>query len=54
MKITVEVTQSELAEMGLSAEQLEHGVKQVVEGGLDVDGDTLYISDAAMTVLVAD
>lgn len=54
MKITVEVTQADLAEMGVSAEQLEGAVKQEIEGGLDVDGDTLYINDADVTVVVAE
>lgn len=52
MKVTVEVTQADLAEMGVSTEQLEDAVKQEVEGGLDVDGDTLYINDARVTVVV--
>lgn len=52
MKITVEVTQADLAEMGVSAKQLEDAVKQEIEGGLDVDGDTLYINDADVTIVV--
>ena len=52
MKVTVEVTQADLAEMGVSAEQLEDAVKQEVEGGLDVDGETRYINDADVTVVV--
>ena len=35
MKVTVEVTQADLAEMSVSVEQLEDAVKQEVEGGLD-------------------
>lgn len=46
MKFTVEVTHVELAEMGVSPEQLEIAVKQEIESGLNVDGDTLYINDA--------
>ena len=54
MKITAEVTQADLAEMGVSAEQLADAVKQEIEGGLNVDGDTLYINDADVTVEVAE
>ena len=52
MKVTVEVTQGDLAEMSVSVEQLEDAVKQEVEGGLDVDGETLYINDTDVTVVV--
>ncbi len=52
MKVTVEVTQADLAEMSVSVEQLEDAVKQEVEGGLDVDGETLYINDTDVTVVV--
>lgn len=53
MKFTVEVTHVELAEMGVSPEQLEVAVKQEIESGLNVDGDTLYINDAYVIVVVA-
>jgi hypothetical protein len=53
MKFTVEVTHVELAEMGVSPEQLEVTVKQEIESGLNVDGDTLYINDADVIVVVA-
>ncbi len=46
MKVTVEVTQADLAEMSVSVEQLEDAVKQEVEGGLDVDGETLYLTSS--------
>lgn len=54
MKITIEVTQEDLAEMGVSTEQLEDAVKQEIHGGLEVDGDTLYVNDADVSVVVAD
>lgn len=53
MKVTVEVTQAELAEMGVSVEQLESAVKEEMESGLEIDGDTLYINDADVSVMVA-
>ncbi len=52
MKITIGVTQGDLVEMGVSPDQLEQAVQRQLEGGLDVDGDTLYINDTDVTVVV--
>lgn len=52
MKITIKVKQDDLDEMGVTSEQLEAAVKDSVMGGLDVDGDTLYINDAVVDVVV--
>ena len=53
MKTTVAVTKADLAEMGVSAEQLEGALKQTLEGGMNIDGDTLYINDADVIVVVS-
>ena len=53
MKTTVAVSKADLAEMGVSAEQLEGALKQTLEGGMNIDGDTLYINDADVTVVVS-
>lgn len=54
MKVTVELTQADLVEMAVSPEQLEEAVKRQIMGGIDVDGDTLYIYDADVTVVIND
>ena len=52
MKITIGVTQGDLVEMGVSPDQLEQAVQRQLEGGLDVDGDTLYINGADVSVVI--
>lgn len=54
MRVTIEVTQDDLVEMAVTAEQLEEAVKREILGGLDVDGDTLYIYDATVSVVIND
>ena len=53
MKFTVEVTHVELAEMGVSPEQLEVTVKQEIESGMNVYASTLDRNDADVIVVVA-
>jgi len=52
MRIAVEVSSTDLAEMALTNEQLQVAVKRQVESGLDVDGDTIYLSNVQVCVLV--
>lgn len=52
MNVIIKVTQDDLAEMGVSAEQLQEAVTRQIEGGLDVDGDTLYIDGADVSVVI--
>ena len=54
MKLRIEVTCSDLVEMNVSPKQLEAAMKQQVESGLDIDGDTLYINNADVAVVVSD
>ena len=54
MKVTIKMTLGDLAEMGVSAEQLEEAVTRQIEGGLDVGGDTLYINGADVSVVIDD
>lgn len=54
MKVTVEVTQDDLAEMGVTAEQLEDAVTIKIEGGFDIEGDVLFINSANVTVVIND
>lgn len=53
MRVTVEVTQDDLVEMDVTPEQLEEAVRNEL-GSLDVEGDSLYINDLDVTVVVSD
>ena len=53
MRVTVEVTQEDLVEMDVTPEQLEEAVRNEL-GSLDVEGDSLYINDLDVTVVVSD
>jgi hypothetical protein len=53
MRVTVELTKQDLAEMGATAELLEGSVRQQLSS-LDLEGDTLYITDVNVTVVVTD
>lgn len=52
MRIAVEVSSADLAEMALTNEQLQVAVKRQVESGSDVDGDTIYLSNVQVCVSV--
>lgn len=52
MNVTIEVIEDDLAELGVSAEQLKEAVTRKIVGGLDVDGDTLYINGEGVSVAI--
>lgn len=54
MKITVQVSEADLADMGAMPDELEDAVRLAIESGLNIDGDTLYINDAIVQVVVAE
>lgn len=53
MRVKVEVSESDLAEMGVTTEQLEEAVRNEL-GSLDVEGDDLYINELVVTVVVGE
>lgn len=53
MRVTVEVTPADLTEMDVTADQLEEAVRNEL-GSLDVEGDTLYINDLDVAVVVSE
>ena len=59
MNLTVEVSEQELADLGVSSGQLEEAVRSVVTGPMPVEGDdgepdgALYLSGVSVTVVVA-
>jgi len=53
LRVTVEVTADDLAEMGVTQEQLEEAVRDKM-GSLDVEGDALYFNDLGVSVVVAE
>lgn len=54
MKVTVEVTHDDLAEMAVTPQVLQEALKLKIEGGLDVNGDLLYIYGADVSVVIND
>lgn len=53
MRVTVEVTKDDLVEMNVTPDQLEEAVRNEL-GSLDVEGDTLYINQLDVTVVVSE
>ena len=53
LRVTVEVTADDLAEMGVTEEQLEEAVRDKM-GSLAVDGYALYFNDLGVSVVVAE
>lgn len=59
MNLTVEVSEQELADLGVSSAQLEEAVRSVVTGPMPVEEDggepdgVLYLSGVSVTVVVA-
>jgi hypothetical protein len=53
LRVIVEVTADDLAEMGVTQEQLEETVRDKM-GSLDVEGDALYFNDLGVSVVVAE
>jgi hypothetical protein len=51
MRVTVEVTKADLAEMEVTEDQLEEAVRNEL-GCLNVGGDALYLNDLAVAVVV--
>ena len=52
MRVNIEATPADLAEMGVTAEQLQETARNALSR-LDVDGDALYINDLDVHVLVS-
>lgn len=50
MRVTVEVTKADLAEMEVTEDQLEEAVRNGL-GCLNVGGDSLYLNDLAVAVV---
>lgn len=53
MRVNIDVAPADLAEMGMTAEQLQEAARNAL-GKLDVDGDALYINDLDVQVLVSE
>lgn len=54
MKVTIEVERNDLAEMEVQESTLQEAVKTVIEGGLYLGDDILYINDLSVNVVVVD
>lgn len=51
MRVTVEVTEADLAEMKVTEDQLEEAVRNEL-GCLNVGGDALYLNDLTVSVVI--
>lgn len=55
MQVTVQLTKAELAEMEVSGQQLESGIIQRLDGGIEIDdAGTVYLAGFNVDVQVVD
>ena len=54
MNVEIRLTQEELAEMQTTASDLSESVQQALQGGLQTEDGTLYLSSVNVDVQVAE
>jgi hypothetical protein len=55
MQVTVQLTKAELAEMDVTGQQLESGIIQRLDGGIEIEGDgKVYLAGFNVDVKIVD
>lgn len=55
MQVTVQLTETDLEEMNATPDQIEHGIAQTLDGGIEIEGcGKIYFAGFNVVVQVVD